>query len=96
MYPDSRELLNKVLRSEWESTGAESQDLQITGVLRALHLERDWLEIKLDEGPLVRVYQTGEVIDDIVGPMVNRRVIVTVTVNTKNGRYLYLDIQLEE
>ncbi len=96
LYPDSRELLNSILHSEWENTGEEAQDEQIIGVLRALHLERDWLEIKLDDGPNTRVYQTGEVIDDIVGPMVNRRVIVTVVYNPKNNRYLYRDIQLEE
>ena len=82
--------------SESRRPGDEAQNLQITGVLRALHLERDWLEIKVDDGPLVRVYQTGEVIDDIVGPMVNRKVIVTVALSSRNNRYLYRDIQLEE
>src|SRR5437660_7316112 len=96
IYPDSRELLNQILHREWEDSGDEAQNLQLTGVLRALNLERDWLEIKLDEGMLVRVYQTGEVIDDIVGPMVNRKVIVNVALSSRNNRYLYRDIQLEE
>jgi hypothetical protein len=96
LYPDSRESLTRIIRSEVDQTNEESQDSIITGVLRALNLERDWLEIKSDEGPSVRIFQAGEAIDDIVGPMVNRKVIVTVAYNLKNNRYLYRDIQLEE
>ena len=96
IYPDSRELLTRMIRSEWQRTSKESQDLSIRGVLRALHLERDWLEVRSDEDTPIRIHRTGEIIDDIVGPMVNRRVIVTVTYNARNGRYLYRDIQLEE
>jgi len=70
------------------------QEESIFGILRALHLDNDWLEITSNEGLPIRIYQTGDVIDDLVGPMVNQRVIVTV--NQRNGRYLYRDIQLEE
>jgi len=73
----------------------DTHEEQITGILRALHLDNDWLEISQDNGGLIRVYETGDVIDDIVGPMVNQKVTVDVVLNA-SGRYLYRDIQLEE
>ncbi len=94
LFPESREALNNILRYERENIDITIQEESIFGMLRALHLDNDWLEITSNEGLPIRIYQTGDVIDDIVGPMVNQRVIVTV--NQRNGRYLYRDIQLEE
>jgi hypothetical protein len=73
-----------------------TQEEQIIGILRAIHLDDDWLEITANNGSSIRIYQTGDIIDDVVGSMVNHRVIVNVTVNQRDGRYLYRDIQLEE
>ena len=94
LFPESRETLNNILRYERENIDVTIQEESIFGILRALHLDNDWLEITSNEGLPIRIYQTGDVIDDLVGPMVNQRVIVTV--NQRNGRYLYRDIQLEE
>jgi hypothetical protein len=96
LFPASREVLNDILRREREDVDIATQEEQIIGVLRALHLDDDWLGITSTDGSLIRIYQTGDVIDDIVGSMVNHRVIVNVTVNPRNGRYVYRDIQLEE
>jgi len=46
-------------------------------VLRAVHLDRDWLEVTVDKDH-IRVEDVGEAIDDLIGPMVNRPVIVHV------------------
>jgi hypothetical protein len=73
-----------------------TQEEQIIGILRAIHLDDDWLEITANNGSSIRIYQTGDIIDDVVGSMVNHRVIVKVTVSQRDGRYLYRDIQLEE
>src|SRR5712691_2136955 len=87
LLPESREVLNNILRYERENRDITIQEESIFGILHALHLDNDWLEITSNEGLPIRIYQTGDVIDDIVGPMVNQRVIVTV--NQRNGRYLF-------
>ena len=48
-----------------------------------------------DDPKTVRIYDEGDVIDDVVGPMVNRKVIVNV-VARPNGRFAYRDIQAED
>ncbi len=69
---------------------------QVRGVLRAVHLDLDWLEVSLEGAPdqHVKIYDAGEVLDDVIGPMVNRRVIVTAT--KKGGRLSYQDIEADE
>jgi hypothetical protein len=66
------------------------------GVLRALHLDRDWLEVQNpDTGETTRIEQAGDAIDDVIGPMVNHRVVVDVAVHP-DGRRTFRDIQSEE
>jgi hypothetical protein len=43
----------------------------------------------------IRIDHTGNIIDDIVGPMINRPVIVDV-LGSAAGRYRFQDIQAEE
>jgi hypothetical protein len=43
----------------------------------------------------IRIDHTGDIIDDIVGPMINRPVIVDV-LGSAAGRYRFQDIQAEE
>jgi hypothetical protein len=92
---DSRKILSETLRARTkESSGEEyiAPD-QLTGVLRGVQLDKDWLEI-LEErtGQTIRILQAGAAIDDIVGPMVNHKVTVEVTVNA-DGRRIFRDIQ---
>lgn len=42
----------------------------------------------------VHIIKAGEVLDDVIGPMVNRRVIVTAI--KRGERYEYQDIEHEE
>lgn len=96
--PDSRKALNKTLRTtkKKRDEDAELIEKQLSGILRALHLDKDWIEINIvEEAEAIRIYQTGDVIDDIVGPMVNQRVLVDVLV-TSDGKYLFQDIQSDE
>jgi hypothetical protein len=96
--PDSRKTLNKFLRSTKKTREADpkTEEKQLSGTLRALHLDKDWIEINIPEKiDPIRIFQTGDVIDDIVGPMVNQRVLVDVLL-TDDGRYLFQDIQSDE
>ena len=97
--PESRKAINKTLRASKKKTDEvfELKEEQLSGILRALHLDKDWIEINIPEmdQKTVRIFQTGDVIDDIVGPMVNQRVLVDVFVKP-DGTYLFRDIQSEE
>ncbi len=61
------------------------------GVLRAVHLDKDWLEITAEEGASHRVYSVGEEVDDVLGPLVNKPVIVYV--KPMGGKSRFLDIE---
>jgi len=97
--PESRKAINDTLRASKRKTEEELKlkEEQLSGVLRGLHLDKDWIEINLPEKghKAIRIYQTGDVIDDIVGPMVNQRVVVDV-LERPDGTYLFRDIQSEE
>lgn len=95
----SRQDINQAIKNEKKSSESVSKDLkpgQLKGVLRALHLDNDWIEVKVDDqDDLVKIRDTGEVIDDIVGPLVNQRVVVDVFIDT-DGKYIFNDIQPED
>jgi hypothetical protein len=93
---ETRKKIRDHLRPSPE-TSAPSTEEVITGVLRAVHLEKDWLEVVRAEGHAVKVTNVGEVVDDVIGPMVNHQVKVTVR---KAGRlkikYEFIDIESDE
>ena len=60
-------------------------------VLRAVHLDEDWLEVMV-QGQPTRVFDVGEAVDDLVGPLVNHEVTVQI-VRTARGRILFRDIE---
>jgi hypothetical protein len=95
---DTRQQINIVLRKEKATRAATATDelSAISGVLRAVHLDQDWLEVATDDAPPLhlRIEEAGDALDDVVGPMVNRRVIVTAL--HRGIKYLYRDIELEE
>jgi hypothetical protein len=96
--PDTRQQINAALRGMRPPKQITPTDepLTIEGVLRGLHLDRDWLEVATTETPPrhIRVDEAGEALDDVVGPMVNRRVVVTAI--KRGQKYLYRDIELDE
>ena len=62
----------------------------ITGVLRALDLDRDWLEIEVN-GRHQRITGLEDAVDDIIGPLVNREVKVTFVRRGRSMRYLDIE-----
>jgi hypothetical protein len=100
--PNSREAINSALRTLAPPKSAdqrqESAPVRLIGVLRGLQLDQDWIEINvLDSSQqTIRIHDVGDVVDDEIGPLVNRRVIVDVAQRKTDGRYLYRDIQAEE
>jgi hypothetical protein len=98
---ETRQITNSKLRARKQSKTEDAQtglvEKRLSGVLRGLHLDDDWLEVTLPGTPghHVKVYEATAVIDDIVGPLVNRRVLVDVVVRT-DGVHLFRDIQGSE
>ena len=92
---ETRQLLNTALRKSKPADISGEEPLTLQGILRALHLDKDWLEIATADPPdHVRIDKAGEVLDDVIGPMVNRRVVVTAV--RRGRKYFYRDIELDE
>jgi hypothetical protein len=100
LVPNTREAIKNVLKkSEPEpSELLEHKVIKLRGTLRGLQLDDDWIEISID-GNNRKVCGAREEIDDVVGPMVNRRVVAEVIERLDKPlkeRYSLRDLQLEE
>lgn len=97
LTPPARDSINQVLRLERDNEQGRPPEtiLQLRGVLRGVQLDKDWIEIT-DSATKQTIHIKGvsDVVDDLIGPMVNHRVIVDV-VRQGNG-HKYRDIQPEE
>jgi hypothetical protein len=96
LTPDSRKMISQTIRAEGpqEAIPPTSTERVLRGILRAVHLDKDWLELTVDTQP-VRVSGVGETVDDVIGPMVNHQVTVHAIADQK-GVYRFKDIELEE
>jgi hypothetical protein len=94
---ESRKVINRVLRPpEKRIESGEYEEIELRGILRALDLERDWLEIVIENEP-VRIDGLSEAVDDVIGPMVNRAVVVRVSRRIgKTSRPKFLDIESDD
>jgi hypothetical protein len=88
---DSRKTISEVIRKQFTKPKAPGEtEGVLSGILRAVHLDQDWLEVTVD-GKHERVFGVGETVDDLIGPLMNRRVVVQIV--THNGRPLFRDIE---
>lgn len=97
LSPASRKLIAETLKGP--STPIDAQidrpnSMVLKGVLRALNLDKDWLEVSVD-GKSQPVKGVGEAVDDLIGPMVNREVNVRVQRGPRNSLE-FIDIELDE
>jgi len=94
---DSRRSISTSLRpvrdGQPEAPPADSETI-LSGVLRALHLDDDWIEVTT-EGKHQRINGVGDVVDDVIGSMVNRDVKVRVR-KEKRGKLIFLDIEQDD
>jgi hypothetical protein len=90
---ESRGNIKKNLRS-MSPPQAKVADVsyELRGTLRAVHLDQDWLEIVVDDVP-TRVEGLQDTVDDVIGPMVNRLVVVKTTRNPQN-KMRFVDIEI--
>lgn len=95
LVPESRSTINKALREQVQSLEAVGdQETSITGTLRAVHLDKDWLDVVV-EGESIHVVGLKDTIDDVIGPMVNRQVIVRAAKSGKK-KLRFIDIELDD
>jgi len=77
---------------------ADYRNIQLRGILRGLQLDNDWIEVSVN-GENKKIYDAKEEIDDVIGAMVNRKVVLDVVEKSdkqSEKTYYLRDIQLEE
>ena len=91
---EARSNINKQLRAKADAEKEKDAVIEeLRGVLRAVHLDKDWLEITVDE-QAIRIVDLKDAVDDVIGPMINRTVVVRA-VRDKN-KIKFVDIELAE
>jgi hypothetical protein len=65
------------------------------GVLRAVHLDQNWLALTLEDGSQIKCDTVAEMLDDVVGPMVNKQVLVSGTLRQKRQKKRLLVSEVE-
>jgi len=92
---ESRSNINQQLRKKLTLPAkTEDNPEELYGTLRAVHLDKDWLEIVVD-GMSIHIEGLKDAVDDVIGQMVNRSVIVRVVRNSKK-KFKYVDIELAD
>lgn len=92
---ESRNNINQQLNKKPAlMTKAEEVPEELRGTLRALHLDKDWLDIVVD-GVSLHIEELRDAVDDVIGPMVNRSVIVRAIRVSKN-KFKFVDIELAD
>ncbi len=89
--PDIRQSLGATIRDlKTTEEVSPSPPEPLNGILRAVHLDKDWLELAVDDKHL-RVVDVGDQVDDVIGPMVNKPVIVHVSREHEKRRFLDIE-----
>lgn len=78
-------LPSKIWEAMPKDTSSAEERRSYRGVLRALHLDSNWLMLKLEDGIHIKCDTVHTMLDDVVGPMVNRNVSVTGTLRQRQG-----------
>lgn len=91
----ARANINRQLRSVVgpQATSQEAAE-ELRGVLRAVHLDKDWLDVVVN-GQSIHIVGLQDTVDDVIGPLVNRQVIVRV-VRGRRKTPKFVDIEPDE
>jgi hypothetical protein len=71
-------------------------DQSYRGTLRAVHLDKNWLSVILPDGKQLRFSTPPEMLDDVVGPMVNKQVVVTGGKRSGKSQPIVSEIELAD
>jgi hypothetical protein len=92
--PETRRILQKRMKKIEEPSSEYTVPETISGVLRGLHLDEDWIEI-VQEQDVTRISGLQDTLEDVIGPMTNRRVAATIVRSKKKKSAKLVDIDLE-
>jgi hypothetical protein len=87
----TRRVINGAIRAFKPQLGPGEEEVTLEGILRAVHLDLDWIEVK-GENTSDKIFKLGNAVDDVIGPMVNHPVSVQVVRHAK-GRLYFRDIE---
>ena len=87
---ETREAINSVIK-ENALRMPDEKETKIRGVLRALHLDSDWIEVVNDSGSW-RITDVKEQVDDRIGSMVNQFVAVHAVQIGNTTRFINIEI----
>lgn len=92
---ESRNNINQQLRKK-SALPAKTEEIEeeLLGTLRAVHLDKDWIEIIVD-GAVIHIDGLQDAVDDVIGPMVNRSVIVRA-IRVAQTKFKFIDIELAD
>ncbi len=95
LTPDARATIHQAIKKTRASMPAQlaETEQQIAGTLRAVDLERDFLNVVTSTETL-HIVGLGDAMDDVIGPMVNKAVKVQIVRTAKDIRFR--DIELDE
>lgn len=92
---ETRDCINQQLRKKpTAQTQSTEESEEFRGILRAVHLDKDWLDVVVN-GVSLHVDGLQDTVDDVIGHMVNRAVLVRA-VRVSQNKYKFLDIELVE
>lgn len=92
---ESRVNINQQLHKKPSvATTKDEMRVDLRGILRAVHLDKDWLEVVVDGVPN-HVEGLQDAVDDVIGPMVNRLVVVRA-IRTSQKKLKFLDIEFAD
>ena len=96
IYASARQTISDSIRRQIPRIpDAAHQEITLQGVLRAVHLDKDWIEIVTSKDQHITINEVGETVDDVVGPLVNREVVIQA-IKKSAARYALIDIQAAE
>jgi hypothetical protein len=96
LTPEARAAINQTIRKARRGATQEptEKDEEVVGTLRAVDLDKDFLDVVVD-GHGLHIVGLGDAMDDVIGPMVNKVVKVQVVRGTRDS-LRFRDIELEE
>lgn len=89
----SRSVIDEGLKRGVEVAGSNGGDVvPVLGTLRAVELDKNWLSVATEDDKQIKVTGLTDVLDDVIGPMVNKR--VRVLARKIRGALRFTDIEL--
>jgi hypothetical protein len=97
LTPEARKVINQAIKQNRPADASDSTKVveEIIGTLRAVDLEKDFLDVVVPPSQSLHIVGLSDAMDDVIGPMVNKTVKVQI-VREARGSICFRDIELDE